>query len=157
MLRQALAGSMRGEAPGLPSAGVPALGLGLLLAVLAGWLTLLAARGPSAREPGLRPSLDEIPGAQRGLLCVVALALALAGLRAGLAAAARAVDAPLAPEPVLRLWSSWGLRALVVLACAVACLGVIERLASARRLWQGLHLTPAQARERARALGHRGK
>lgn len=160
ILHAALVGALRGELPGGlsggPSAVSAGVGLTLLFSGLAGCLTLARARARvSSAEPGLEPGLDEIATPLRWALCGLALVLVIAALRAGLAGAARAVDAPLEPETLVVLWSTWLWRALIALACLCGVLGVIERLASARRLWQGLHLTPAQARERARALGHR--
>jgi hypothetical protein len=75
-------------------------------------------------------------------------------LRPVVAAAARGVDVA-DVSGAWRLWSSWLGRGLLSLAAVAALLGVIERLVSARVLWQGLHLTRAQARERARASGER--
>ncbi|WP_106395186.1 hypothetical protein [Enhygromyxa salina] len=85
-----------------------------------------------------------------------ALVLVAGGLLPALAGAARSVDAELGGGASLWVvWAGWIGRGLLTLALVAALVGVIERLVSARRLWQGLHLTRAQARERARASGDR--
>lgn len=129
----------------------------LLLGLLGGCaaITLMVAgRRPSPRSLGVSPTLGEIPSGLTLVSCVVALVLLVAILRPVVAAAARGVDVAGVSSAWL-LWSTWLGRGLLSLAAVAALLGVIERLISARLLWQGLHLTRVQARERARASGER--
>jgi hypothetical protein len=67
---------------------------------------------------------------------VTALALALIWLRPALAGAARSVDVA-GVSGLWLVWSRWLGRGLLTLALVAASVGVLERLASARRLWQG--------------------
>jgi hypothetical protein len=125
-----------------------------LLGSCAAIAVTLAGRRPSPRSLGVSPTLGEIPPWSTLVSCIVALVLLGAVLRPVVAAAARGVDVA-DVSGAWRLWSSWLGRGLLSLAAVAALLGVIERLVSARVLWQGLHLTRAQARERARASGER--
>lgn len=157
-LRDQLAGALTGEPARLEVTPLVELarlaGLGLL-ALFAAALIVLALRGrrPRARELGVDPELGEIHPALGLGLCAGALMLGALVLRPSLAGAARAVDADLAG--LISLWTLAPRRALLGLVAIAAGLGVIERLASARRLWQGLHMTPEQAREDARGEGRR--
>jgi hypothetical protein len=117
-------------------------------------LVLVAGRRKTPRSLGVSPMLGEIPAWLSLVTCIAALVLLGAWLRPVVAAAARGVDVG-GVDGAWRLWSTWLGRGLVSLAVVAAGLGVIERLASAHLLWQGLHLTRAQARERARASGER--
>lgn len=133
------------------SAAALLIGLGLGAAALA--LLSLGRRRAQARLE-VDPGAGEIPPWLALTSCALALLLLVVWLRPALAGAARSVDAPgLGP-----LWIVWtrGLgRGLLALAAVSAAVGVLERLVSAHRLWQGLHLTRAQARARARAAGDR--
>jgi hypothetical protein len=124
------------------------LGSCALVAVIA------AGRRPSPRSLGVSPTLGEIPPWLTLASCIVAIVLLGAWLRPVIAAAARGVDVAGVAGAWL-LWSTWLGRGLLGLAVVATVLGVIERLISARSLWQGLHLTRAQASERARASGER--
>lgn len=125
-----------------------------LLGSCAAITVIVAGRRPSARSLGVSPTLGEIPPWLTLLSCIVALVLLGAWLRPVVAAAARGVDVAGVSGAWL-LWSTWIGRGLLSLAVVAAVLGVIERLISARLVWQGLHLTRAQARERGRASGER--
>jgi hypothetical protein len=124
----------------------------LVLVTIAAWLIVDRRARPSSL--GVSPSLGEIPPMMSLVLAAIALLAVLASVRAGVAAAARAVDAP-GLDALWCVWSSWLRRALLSVAVICAGLGVVERLLAARRLWLGLHLTRAAAREQARAAGHR--
>lgn len=141
-----------------PSAAVAAV-VGLLaLVVAAVGVCALTRPRPGGHEPGLDEDLDEISGGLRLAMGVAALALVLGSVRGVAASAARAVDVGIEPGALAGLatvWQAWVGRTLTALAVVALGLGVIERLASARRLWQGLHLTPAEARDRARARSRR--
>jgi hypothetical protein len=129
----------------------------LLLGLLGGCAAvamLVADRRKTPRSIGVSPTLGEIPAWLTVVTCVVALVLLGGWLRPVVAAAARGVDVS-GVDGAWALWSTWLGRGLLSLAVIAAGLGVIERLVSARLLWQGLHLTRAQARERARASGER--
>lgn len=133
------------------------LSTALLLGLLGGLVAVavtLAGRRPSPRSLGVAPTLGEIPIWLTLVSCIAALVLLGVGLRPVVAAAARGVDVAGVSGAWL-LWSTWLGRGLLSLAMVMGLLGVIERLISARLLWQGLHLTRAQARERARASGER--
>ena len=121
---------------------------GVVLAVL------VVARRPPERSLGVSPSLGEAPAWLTMISCIVAIMLLVAWMRPVIAAAARGVDVG---EVAIawHVWSTWIVRGLLALACVAAGLGVVERLVGARRLWLGLHLTRAEARERARASGER--
>jgi hypothetical protein len=158
-----LAAALDGSAPEVGVRLVPTLGPALdpvvvgaiSIAVLVGGAALVrmaAGRRVSPRALGVSPSIGEIPAWLSLASCVAALGLLGAWLRPALAGAARSVDAP-GPGALAAVWGAWLSRGLLALALVAAAVGVIERLVSARRLWQGLHLTRAQARERARASG----
>jgi hypothetical protein len=125
-----------------------------LLGSCAAITVIVAGRRPSPRSLGVSPTLGEIPPWLTLASCIVAIVLLGAWLRPVLAAAARGVDVAGVSGAWL-LWSTWLGRGLLGLAVVATVLGVIERLISARSLWQGLHLTRAQASERARASGER--
>lgn len=131
--------------------------LGVVLLALLGVASMLAAGVRSdarAREPlHIPPRAEQLPGLITVTLVGVALILIVIASRGALAAAARSVDA--SPEALAHVWLAWVRRGLLTLAVVAACVGVIERQLSARRLWLALHLTPAQAREEARASGRR--
>jgi hypothetical protein len=151
-LRQAFTG----VAPSLPAPSLPAVTL-LVVLVCLGAVTLIAqGRRRSRNQLGVHTDLVEVRSWVTLGLCVTALALALIWLRPALAGAARSVDAA-GVSGLWLVWSRWLGRGLLTLALVAASVGVLERLASARRLWQGLHLTRAQARERARASGARSR
>jgi hypothetical protein len=128
-------------------AGSCALLLGVLLTVG----VLAAARfGPrhrARRAFGVSPELEILPPAAAMLACGLALILAIAAGLPSLAGAARAVDAE--PELLATVWLVWVRRALLSLAMIAAGIGLLERRIAARRLWQGLHQTPTQARPRS--------
>jgi hypothetical protein len=124
----------------------------VLLASLAGAAAMFQGWRRSPGRLGVDADLGEIPPWLALASCVTALVLALAWLRPALAGAARSVDAT-GVSALWLVWSRWLGRGLLTLALVAASVGVLERLASARRLWQGLHLTRAQAREHARARG----
>lgn len=125
-----------------------------LLGSLAAIAVLVAGRRPSPRSLGVSPTLGEIPIWMTLITCIAALVLLGVALRPVVAAAARGVDVA-GVSGAWVLWSTWLGRGLLSLAIVAGLLGVIERRISARLLWQGLHLTRAQARERARASGER--
>jgi hypothetical protein len=125
-----------------------------LLGSCAAVTVILSSRRPSPRSLGVPPTLGEIPIWLTLVSCIAALVLLGAWLRPVVAAAARGVDVAGVSGAWL-LWSTWLGRGLLGLAVVAALLGVIERLISARLLWQGLHLTREQARESARASGER--
>ncbi|NVB36912.1 hypothetical protein G6O69_03660 [Pseudenhygromyxa sp. WMMC2535] len=143
-------GLWRPELPALALALLAALAAGLVLAAV--WATrkkrrATAGLGAHAR---LDPRLPWLPAAAS---CALALTIVLAALRPALAGAARSVDA--GAGGLISLWTEWTWRGLWLLLGVSAGLGALERLASARRLWQGLHLTRAQARARAQARGRK--
>lgn len=140
-----------GPPPQIDSAGAT---LGLI-GLLGGALVLLLSLGrrPSPRSLGVSPALGEIPAWVAMLGCVAALVLLAALLRPSVAASARAVDAEL--HTLWLTWWTWLGRGLAAVVGVALGLGLIERLVSARLLWQGLHLTREQARARARASGER--
>ncbi len=109
--------------------------------------------GESGVGMGLGRAIDELDPGLAALGTVVGLAVVALCLRPALAGAARSVDS--SAEGLALLWVMWGRRALWTAAGLALGLGGLERLASARRLWQGLHLTPAQVREQARVQGRR--
>lgn len=159
-LAAALAGAFgrAGSASAGPAPAMDAshLAVGAYVVLVAATVTayLIVGRRPRPRSLGVSPSLGEIPPATSLVIGVLALLSLLASMRVGLATAARAADAP-GLDALWCVWSSWLRRALLALAIICAGLGVVERLLAARRLWQGLHLTRAQAREQARASGRR--
>jgi hypothetical protein len=143
-----------GAEPTAPDATLCTMLLLGLLGSCAAIAVIVAGRRPSPHSLGVSPTLGEIPAWLMLVSCVAALVLLGAWLRPVVAAAARGVDVAGVSGAWL-LWSAWLGRGLLSLAVVAALLGVIERLISARLLWQGLHLTRAQARERARASGER--
>lgn len=156
-LAAALAGAF-GRAEAEPALAMDAshLAVGVYVVLVAATVTasLIVGRRPRPRGLGVSPSLGEISPSTSLVLGVLALLSLLAIMRVGLATAARAADAP-GLDALWCVWSSWLRRALLAVAIICAGLGVVERLLGARRLWQGLHLTRAQAREQARASGRR--
>jgi hypothetical protein len=150
-----LEGAFAGQDPALGLDPRPlALGLLALLGVGAGVALVFGGRRSSPRSLGVSTRLGEIPPWLALGSCVAALVVLVANLRPALAGAARSVDAG-GVSALWGVWFGWLGRGLLALAAVAAALGVIERLASARSLWQGLHLTRTQARERARASGER--
>lgn len=142
--------------PGLPDPSLGAAALLVLLATLGAAALVSQGRRHSRRKLGVDAELGEIPPWVALGSCVTALLLALAWLRPALAGAARSVDVA-GVSGLWLVWTRWLGRGLLTLALVAASVGVLERLVSARRLWQGLHLTRAQARERARASGARAR
>lgn len=127
--------------------------LGLACVAVAAWLLRPSGRRGSPRELGVREDAEQIAPALAGPIAVAAL-LALAWtLAAAPAAAARSVDAT--AFALSTVWLGWARRLLLSLAGLATVAGILERLASARRLWQALHLSPEQAREQARRDGLR--
>jgi hypothetical protein len=153
-LAAALERAFVGAEPGLPDSSLFAILLLGLLGSCAVAAVMLAGRRQTPRSLGVSPMLGEIPPWLTLTSCIVAIVLLGAWLRPVVAAAARGVDVS-GVDGAWLLWSTWLGRGLVSLAAVAAGIGVIERLASARLVWQGLHLTRAQARERARASGER--
>lgn len=137
-----------------PNATLSAMLLLGLLGALTAIAVLVAGRRPSPRSLGVSATLGEIPSWMTLISCVAALAVLGVALRPVVAASARGVDVA-DVSGAWALWSTWLGRGLLSLAIVAGLLGVLERLVSARLLWQGLHLTRAQARERARASGER--
>ncbi|MFO7566529.1 MAG: hypothetical protein R6X02_28055 [Enhygromyxa sp.] len=134
-------------AAGSGAALLALLGIGLIAAVS------LGPRRRARRALGVDPQAEQLPAGIIVALTLVALGLSV-GLSLGvLAGAARSVEA--SPESLAHAWLGWLGRGLLGLALAAGSVGVIERLVSARRLWQGLHQTPTQARAEARAAGRR--
>jgi hypothetical protein len=153
-LAAALERAFVGASPAAPDASLCATLLLGLLGTCAAVLAIVSSRRPTPRSLGVSPTLGEIPPWLTFVSCLVGLALLAAWLRPVVAAAARGVDVG-GVDGTWRLWSTWLGRGLLSVAVVAAGLGVIERLISARLIWQGLHLTRAQARERARASGER--
>ena len=133
----------------LPPAWAPVL---LLLALCAPLLLLRMTR-PRAHAHGFTvddpATLGAISPFAALASCLLALLLLLAATRGLPAAAARSVDAD--PAGLAALWLGWARHGLLALSGITAAVGILEWLVSAHRLWQGLHLTPEQAREQARA------
>ncbi|PRP90924.1 hypothetical protein ENSA5_59990 [Enhygromyxa salina] len=155
-LGAALDGAFAGRVPVPPDPAPLAAALAALLGGGGIAVVVLGGRRRSRRELGVDPEIGEIPPGLGLAWCVGALVLVAGGLLPALAGAARSVDAELGGGASLWVvWAGWSGRGLLTLALVAALVGVIERLVSARRLWQGLHLTRAQARERARASGDR--
>ncbi|PRP95235.1 hypothetical protein ENSA7_75490 [Enhygromyxa salina] len=142
--------------PALPDPSLAAAALLGLLATLAGAAMLLHGRRQSRRKLGVEREHGEIPSWVALGSCAAALVVALVWLRSAPAAAARSVDVA-GVAGLWAVWSGWLGRGLLVVALVAAGAGVIERLVSARQLWQGLHLTRTQQRARARASGSRGR
>lgn len=124
----------------------PGSWLALAIAVLVALVALRSVAG-SGRTlvPAIDPRLARIPIATRIALTCLGAILAITLLAPVVAAAARSVDASAAS--LAHFWSSWLDRGLLVLAGCAGLLGLFEWLASARRLWLALHLTPEQTRE----------
>lgn len=141
----AVEGSLDAAVPLAGVATVAGLGVATVLAV---GLAMHARRRAAARR--LRTSAIEDGISPLGSLGLLALAgtLALVALRPGIAASARSVDA--SPDGLVEFWGAWAIRALAAVAGIAAVVGVIERLASARRVWQGLHRPRERAREHSR-------
>lgn len=131
--------------------------LGVVLLALLGAASMIAvgvrshARAHEAIH--IPPRAEQLSGWITVTLVGLAVVSIVIASRGALAAAARSVDA--SPEALAHVWSDWVRRGLLTLAVVAACVGVIERQLSARRLWLALHQTPAQAREEARASGRR--
>ena len=139
---------MRGaelEPGGLGPGWSVALGLVLGAAGLLG-VALELRRRRAWRRLQITAGIEEIPGWLKLLGAVAGLCVLAGWLAPGLAGAARAVDASRAG--LSDLWIAWGRRTALSVVVLGAVLGVIEHLASAHRLWQGLHLSRWQARER---------
>lgn len=149
-LERAFAG---GDLPSPDAATCSAWLLGLLACGTA-VAVVVAGRRSTPRSLGVSPALGEVPAWLSVLTSVAAVAVLGAWLRPVIAAAARGTDVA-DVTAAWQLWSTWIVRALLTLACVAVVLGVFERLVAARRLWLGLHLTRAQAREQARASGER--
>jgi hypothetical protein len=140
---------------------VPPPDTGMFGAVLLGLLAcgtvvavLVVGRRPTPRSLGVSSALGEVPPWLTVLSSIAAIVLLGAWLRPVVAAAARGVDVG-DVATAWRLWSTWIGRGLLALACVAVGLGLLERFIAGRRLWLGLHLTRAEARERARASGER--
>ncbi|KIG14205.1 hypothetical protein DB30_06954 [Enhygromyxa salina] len=142
--------------PALPDPSLAAAALLGVLATLASAAMLFHGRRASRRRLGVVVEVGEIPPWVALGSCVTALVLTLVWLRPAVAGAARCVDTP-GLAGLWSVWSGWLGRGLLALALVAASVGVFERLVSARRLWQGLHLTRTQQRERARASGARAR
>jgi hypothetical protein len=153
-LAAALEQAFIGASPAAPDASLCAMLLLGLLGTCAAVLAIVTSRRPTSRSLGVSPTLGEIPPWLTLVSCLVGLALLAAWLRPVVAAAARGVDVG-GVDGAWQLWTTWLGRGLLSVAVVAAGLGVIERLISARLIWQGLHLTRARARERARASGER--
>jgi hypothetical protein len=142
---------VRGAAP---TEGLLAWGLILAVGLALAWLVplVLGNVGPvtDARDPSL-PSALRTPGPVITAVAAIAL-VGLAGLAGPVVAgAARAPDASQAA--LVTLWARWvtGLSGAVGVLLLLA--GVAEHLIMRRSLWQDLHMTSDQARDRARRHG----
>lgn len=126
--------------------GAALLGLVCLLAIA---VVIAAPRARARRALAADPNGETIPaGPVVALIVAAAIVITLACIDT-LAGAARSVDA--STSALTTAWLTGVRRGLFALAGAAAGVGVIERLVSARRIWRGLHQTPAQARREARA------
>ena len=117
-------------------------------------LVAFATRQVGAVRPDV--SVRPVPRrAMQGVAAVVAVPLALLGLLLltpvlldAVAGGARAADARL--MGLVGLWASWPARLTFAVGLVLSVIGTIELFAARRRLWRGLHRTPAEAREDAR-------
>ena len=150
-LARAFAGSLALDTSELAAGS--AAGLLVLLAVGMIAAVSVAPHARARRALGVAPEAALAPPWLMLALSIAALMLIVIATRGALAGAARSVDA--SPEALTHAWLAWLRRGLLALAVVAACVGVIERQLSARRLWRALHQTPAQAREEARASGLR--
>jgi len=150
-LARAFAGSLALDTSELAAGS--AAGLLVLLAIGMIAAVSVAPHARARRSLGVAPEAALAPPWLMLALSIAALILIVIATRGALAGAARSVDA--SPEALTHAWLTWLRRGLLALAVVAACVGVIERQLSARRLWRALHQTPAQAREEARASGLR--
>jgi hypothetical protein len=125
------------------------VGLLLLLVGLTIPVVIMAPRRRARRSFDVGPEIETIPVGFMVGLVVVAIVVITASSQAAIAGAARSVDA--SAGALASVWLAWIRRGLLALAAAALGVGVIERLLSARQLWQGLHQTQAQARRERRS------